>query len=302
MLAVTILGNNSAIPTLDRHPTSQIVTSNDQLLLVDCGEGVQLQIARYKIRRSRIRYIFISHLHGDHYFGLIGLLNSLSLLGRTDPLTVFAPPELEQILQLQLDCSGTQLQFDMQFVALRPENQGLLLEDRDLRVSFFPVQHRIPCYGFIFDQQRRKRKIIPEQARAYDIPSAYFSKLQDGADYHRKDGVVVKNDWVTFPPAPGRKYVYCADTAYTESILPFVQGADLVYHETTYLDDLAEKAAERFHSTTVQAANIARKAGAKKLIIGHFSSKYTDLSPFLEECRPVFPATDLAIEGVTYLI
>jgi ribonuclease Z len=302
MFAVTILGNNSAIPTLDRHPTAQVVTSNDQLLLVDCGEGTQLQIARYKIRRSRIRYILISHLHGDHYFGLIGLLNSLSLLGRTEPITVFAPPELEQILQLQLDCSGTLLQFELQFVPLLPDKQGVIIEDKDLQVSYFPVQHRIPCYGFVFNQQRRKRKIIPEQARAYDIPAAYFSRLQDGADYERKDGVIVKNDWVTFPPAPGKKYVYCADTAYTETILPYVAGADLIYHETTYLHDLAQRAAERYHSTTVEAATIALKANAKRLIIGHFSSKYTDLAPFLEECRPVFPKTDLAVEGVSYLI
>jgi len=302
MFAVTILGNNSAIPTLDRHPTAQIVTCNDQLLLVDCGEGTQLQMARYKIKRSRLRYIFISHLHGDHYFGLIGLLNSLSLLGRTETLTVFAPPELETILLLQLDCSGTTLQFQLQFVPLTAENQGVILEDKDLRVSFFPTRHRIPCYGFMFELQKRKRKIIPEQARAYEIPAAYFSKLQEGADYQRKDGLLVKNDWVTFPPLPGKRYVYCADTMYTEELLPHAEKADLLYHETTYLHNLAERAAERYHSTSVQAATLALNAKAKRLIIGHFSSKYSDLEPFLEESRPVFKNTDLAEEGVTYLI
>jgi ribonuclease Z len=302
MFAVTILGNNSAIPTLDRHPTAQIVTCNDQLLLVDCGEGTQLQIARYKIKRSRLSYIFISHLHGDHYFGLIGLLNSLSLLGRQDPLTVFAPPELETILLLQLECSGTILQFQLHFVPLTAENQGVILEDKELRVSFFPTRHRIPCYGFIFEMQKRKRKIIPEQTRAYEIPAAYFSKLQEGADYQRKDGLLVKNDWVTMPPAAGKRYVYCADTMYTEELLPFADKADLLYHETTYLDNLAERAAERYHSTSVEAATIASKAGAKRLIIGHFSSKYADLGPFLEESRPVFENTDLALEGVTYIV
>jgi ribonuclease Z len=302
MFAVTILGNNSAIPTLDRHPTAQIVTCNDQLLLVDCGEGTQLQMARYKIKRSRLRYIFISHLHGDHYFGLIGLLNSLSLLGRTETLTVFAPPELETILLLQFECSGTTLQFQLHFVPLTAENQGVILEDKELRVSFFPTMHRIPCYGFIFEVQKRKRKIIPEQTRVYEIPAAYFSKLQEGADYQRKDGLLVKNDWVTVPPLPGKRYVYCADTMYTEDLLPYVAKADLLYHETTYLHNLTERAAERYHSTSVQAATLALKADAKRLIVGHFSSKYTDLEPFLEESRPVFENTDLAMEGVTYIV
>lgn len=302
MFAVTILGNNSAIPTLDRHPTSQVVTCNDQLMLIDCGEGTQLQIVRYKIRRTRLRYIFISHLHGDHYFGLIGLINSLSLLGRQEPLTIYGPPELEKILQLQLDCAGTILHFTMLFVPLLPENQGIIVDDKELRVSFFPTRHRIPCYGFVFEMQKRKRKIIPEQTTAYEIPAAYYSHLQDGADYERKDGLLVKNDWVTLPPPPAKRYVYCADTLYTEELLPYLENADLMYHETTYLHDLAERAAARYHSTTVQAASLAAKAGVKRLLVGHFSSKYTELEPFLEECRPVFPATDLATEGTTFLV
>lgn len=302
MFAVTILGNNSALPTLERHPTAQIVTYNDQLILVDCGEGTQMQFARYKIRRSRLRYIFISHLHGDHYFGLIGLLNSLSLLGRQEPLTVFAPPELETILRLQLECSGTILQFDLQFVPLLEEKQGVILNDKDMTVSFFPVRHRIPCYGFIFEMQKRKRKLLPEQARAYEIPAAYYSKLQEGADYQRKDGSIVKNDWVTLPPPPGKKYVYFADTMYVEDLVPFAKDADLVYHETTYLKDLEERAIERYHSTTTQAATLALKANARRLIVGHFSSKYTDLTPFETETREVFPNSDVAQEGATYIV
>lgn len=302
MFAVTILGNNSALPTLERHPTAQIITCNDQLILVDCGEGTQLQFARYKIRRSRLRYIFISHLHGDHYFGLIGLLNSLSLLGRQDPLTIFAPPELEAIIQLQMQCSGTVLQFDLQFVALREENQGLILSDKDLNVSFFPTMHRIPCFGFTFEMQKKRRKILLEQTKAYEIPAAYFSKLQEGADYQRKDGFLVKNDWVTLAPPKGKKYVFYADTMYSDDLVRFATNADLVYHETTYLHNLAERAAERYHSTTVQAATLASKANAHRLIVGHFSSKYTDLTPFETECREVFPNSDVAVEGATYII
>ncbi len=302
MFAVTILGNNSAIPTPDRHPTAQVVTFNEQLMLVDCGEGTQMQLTRYKVRRSRIRYIFISHLHGDHYFGLIGLINSLSLLGRTEPLTVYGPPELEEILMLQLRVAATTLRFDLQFHALLPEATGLLFRDKDMEVSYFPVKHRIPCYGFSFSMQRRKRRVIPEQARAYEIPAAFYSKLQDGEDYQDKNGRLVKNDWVTLPPPRPKRYVYCADSIYDEDLIPYMQDADLVYHETTYLQDLHQRAAERYHSTTVQAAGLAARAGAKRLLIGHFSSKYTELEPFLEESRPIFANTDLALEGTTYIL
>lgn len=302
MFAVTILGNNSAIPTPDRHPTAQVVTFNEQLMLVDCGEGTQMQLSRYKVRRSRIRYIFISHLHGDHYFGLIGLINSMSLLGRTEPLSVYGPPELEEILMLQLRVAATTLRFELQFHALLPDATGLLLRDKDMEVSYFPVKHRIPCYGFSFSMQRRKRRIIPEQARAYEIPAAFYSKLQEGEDYQDKTGKVVKNDWVTLPPPRPKRYVYCADSIYDEDLIPYMQDADLVYHETTYLHDLHQRAAERYHSTTVQAAGLAARANVKRLLIGHFSSKYTELEPFLDESRPVFANTDLALEGVTYIL
>ncbi|NIG53425.1 ribonuclease Z [Chitinophaga sp. Cy-1792] len=302
MFGVTILGNNSAIPTLDRHPTAQIVTCNDQLLLIDCGEGTQLQFAKYGIRRSKLRYIFISHLHGDHYFGLIGLLNTLSLMGRTEPLSIFAPPELEQIIQIQLDCAGTILKFELTFVPLMPEYSGVILEDKDLEVRCFPTQHRISCFGFSVLLQKRKRKLLPDQAKAYEIPAAYYGKLQEGADYVRKDGSIVKNDWVTMSPGKGKRYVYCADTLYDENLLPYLKDADLMYHETTYLHELADRAAERFHSTTVQAATLAATAHVKRLLIGHFSSKYKELDQFLEESRPVFPNTDIAAEGTTFIV
>ncbi|MBV7532908.1 ribonuclease Z [Chitinophaga sp. sic0106] len=302
MFGVTILGNNSAIPTLDRHPTAQIVTCNDQLLLLDCGEGTQLQFAKYKIRRSKLRYIFISHLHGDHYFGLIGLLNTLNLMGRTEPLTVFGPPELQQIMQIQLDVSGTAFRFELTFVALETGQTGIIVEDKDLTVSCFPTEHRIPCFGFSVQLQKKKRKLLPDQAKAYEIPAAFYGKLQDGEDYLRKDGTLVKNDWVTLPPEQGKRYVYCADTIYDVNLIPHLRGADLIYHETTYLHVLETQAAERFHTTTVQAATLAAAANVKRLLIGHFSSKYTELNFFLDETRPIFPNTDIAEEGVTFLV
>jgi ribonuclease Z len=249
-----------------------------------------------------LRYIFISHLHGDHYFGLIGLLNTLNLMGRTEPLSIYGPAPLEQIIQLQLDAAETHLRFELSFIPLQQGYSGIILTDKELEVKCFPTQHRIPCFGFSFEMQKRKRKLLPDQARAYEIPAAYFTKLQEGADYRRKDGTVVKNDWVTLPPPPGKRYVYCADTIYDTGLLPYLQDADLMYHETTYLHDLHERAAERYHSTSVQAASLAAAAGVKQLLIGHFSSKYTELAPFLEEARPVFPNTEIAEEGITFIV
>ncbi|HEY0272818.1 MAG TPA: ribonuclease Z [Chitinophaga sp.] len=303
MFAVTILGNNSALPTLDRHPTAQVITCNDQLMLVDCGEGTQLQMAKYKVRRSRIQRVFISHLHGDHYFGLIGFINTISLLGRTEPLFVYGPPELQPILQLQLDVAGTTLNFPLHFTPLTPEGAGLLFREKDLEVRYFPTDHRIPCYGFRFDVVKRKRRLLPEQARQYEIPAAYYGRLQEGLDYTRKDGSIVRNEWVTLPPPKSKSYVFCADTRYNEALLlPHVRGADLIYHETTYLHDLEARARERYHSTAVQAATLAAHAEVGRLLIGHFSSKYAEVEGFLEESRPVFARTDIAREGVTYLV
>ncbi|ATL49648.1 ribonuclease [Chitinophaga caeni] len=302
MFAVTILGNNSAIPTLERHPTAQVVTVDNQLLLIDCGEGSQMQMQRYHIKRGKLNHIFISHLHGDHYFGLIGLINSLSLLGRSEDLTVYGPPELQEIIDIQLKVADTRLLFKLIFVPLVPGNGGIIMKDKEVEVSYFPVQHRIPCYGFRVKRERTKRKLIPEQAKAYEIPAAFYSRLQAGEDYQRKDGVLVKNDWVTLPPPPAQAYVYCADTKYDPGIIPYLAGANLVYHESTYLHDLEQRAADRFHSTAFQAASLAKDAGVGRLLLGHFSSKYTELGGFLEEARPVFEESYLATEGTTFLV
>lgn len=300
--ALTILGNNSALPAHGRMPTAQVVTFGDQLFLVDCGEGTQMQMSRYKIRRSKIHHIFISHLHGDHYFGLIGLLNSYGLAGRQQPLHIYASPELETILQLQLDTAATRLPYPLIFTPLIPGQTAVLLKEAHLEVSCFPTDHRISCFGFLFREIRKKRKLDIEKARQYEIPAYYYSHLQEGADYQHKNGSIVKNEWVTFAPPPGHSYAFCADTRYDEKLIPVVKGCDMLYHETTYLQEQSGEAAQRFHSTTLQAATLAQKAGVKKLLIGHFSSRYEELEPFREECRQIFPHTELALEGTTYLI
>lgn len=300
MFGVTILGNNSAIPAYDRHPTSQVVTLNDQLFLLDCGEGTQMQIARYKIRRSKIHHIFISHLHGDHYFGLIGLVTSMGLLGRESELHIYAPAALQDIIDLQLKVAVTTLPFPLVFHPL--EKEGIIIDNTKFRVECFDTCHRIPCWGFIIREKRKPRKIHKEKVLEYEIPSVFYDRLKDGYDYENKQGGVVKNELVTFANKPARSYAFCADTIYDISIAEKTKDATVLYHETTYLKDLEERAAARFHSTSVQAADIALKAGVQRLLIGHFSSKYESLDAFLSEAQEVFPNTDLAIEGVTYRI
>ncbi|MCG7857933.1 ribonuclease Z [Flavihumibacter sediminis] len=298
MLGVTILGNNSALPAFDRHPTAQVVTLDEFLFLVDCGEGTQMQMAKYKIRRSRIQHIFISHLHGDHYFGLIGLITSMGLLGREIDLNLYAPAPLLELIEMQLRVADTSLPYKLHFHAL--EGEGIIAKQEKFQVSCFPVSHRIPCWGFRFEEVKAPRKVNPELARHHEIPAIFFDRLKWGENYTRKDGRVVLNEMVTDPAPRPKSYAYSADTCYDERLIEKVRGADILYHETTYLKDLADRANARFHCTTHQAATIASKAGVGKLLIGHFSSKYEKLDQFLEEARELFPDTYLALEGVSY--
>jgi ribonuclease Z len=300
MFAVTILGNNSAVPAFDRHPTSQVVTLDGNNYLVDCGEGTQIQLINYKIRRSKISHIFISHLHGDHYFGLIGLINSLSLLSHQQEMHIFGPSALKEIIELQLKVADTNLCYPLHIHSI--DGPATLVDNDKLTVKCFPTNHRIECYGFVFSQKKQPRKLDPEKAKEHEVPSSFYDRLKNGEDYTRKDGTVIKNEWVTTDAAPGKTYAFCADTKYDESIIPHIKGADMIYHETTYLDSLRDRADARFHSTTRQAARIAKLAGVKKLLIGHFSSKYDTLEEFEAEAREVFPETNLALEGVCYSI
>jgi ribonuclease Z len=300
MFGVTILGNNSALPAYDRHPTSQVVTLGQFQFLIDCGEGTQMQLARYKIRRSRINHIFISHLHGDHYFGLPGLITSMGLLGRDTDLHLYGPPLIKPIIDLMLGAADTQFGYTLYFHPI--ENEGILLDDTKYSVECFRVYHRIECWGFIFREKKSLRKINKSTIMAYDLTSAYFERLKAGENIITETGQVILNEDVTVPNTPALSYAYCADTLYDIKIAEKVKDVSLLYHETTYLKDLRDRAAQRFHSTTAQAADIAIRANAKSLIIGHFSSKYEQLDVFLTEAKEIFPSTDLAIEGVTYRV
>lgn len=299
MLAVTILGNNSALPAFDRHPTSQVVTMNEHLFLVDCGEGTQMQIAKYRIRRSRISKILISHLHGDHYFGLAGLITTMGLLGREQDLDIYGPEPLEKIIYLQLQAGGSQLPFKLFF---HPLYDGMRVKAEKYEISCFKVFHRIECYGFIFREVKPPRKINPEKASLHEVPVSFYEQLRWGHNYTFNTGRVILNESVTETGPEPKSYAYTADTAFEKSIACAVKNVNLLYHESTYLHILADKAFKRFHSTAVQAATIAKEANVHHLIIGHFSSKYEKLDPFEQEAREVFANTDLALEGVTYRV
>lgn len=298
IFGLTILGNNSALPAFDRHPTAQVLYLDEQIFLIDCGEGTQMQLAVFKIKRSRIHHIFISHLHGDHYFGLIGLITSMGLLGRDFPLHIYGPEKLKDIIELQLNAAGNNLNYELIFHVNREE--GVILDDEKFTVSCFPVKHRIECWGYIFIEKKAPRKILKDLVLAYKIPAAFYKRLQSGEDYLQKNGELILNEWVTAPSQPGKSYAYCADTIYDQGLCEKVKNVSLLYHEATYLHDLHERAASRFHSTALQAACIAKTAKASKLLIGHFSSKYELLDAFLDEAKSEFENTELAIEGVTF--
>ena len=300
MFALTILGNNSAIPAFDRNPTAQVLQTMEESFLIDCGEGTQTQLSKYKTKRSKINHIFISHLHGDHYFGLIGLLTSMSLLNRTQDLHLHAPPELEQLISLQLNFASTHLSYLLHFHPLKEE--GIIVDGNKITVTCFRTRHRIDCWGFVFREKKNPRKLDPERAKIYEIPAAFYDKLQQGEDYVTKKGTIVPNEEVTTEAPAGKSYAYGADTIFDITIAEKVKGVDLLYHETTYLKDLHERAAARFHSTTEQAGLIAKEACVKKLLIGHFSSKYELLDEFLSETKEVFENTELAIQGSCFLI
>jgi ribonuclease Z len=300
VIAVTILGNNSAVPAHNRHPTSQVVQTAEHTFLIVCGEGTQMQMNAYKIRRNKINHIFISHLHGDHYFGLIGLLTSLALNNRLNDLHIYSPKKLKEIIQMQLDAAHSQLPYSLYFHDL--EKEGTILEDKKVSVECFKVNHRIECWGFIFREKKNPRKLVIKEVRKYKVPSAFYENLHHGEDYITSKNEVIKNEVLTTATTPPRSYAYCADTSYFESICERIMGVDMMYHEATYLNELEEKAISRFHSTSKQAATIAKKAEAKKLIIGHFSSMYDSLEKFKEEACEIFENTEIAEEGVCYLV
>lgn len=300
--SVTILGAGSATPMLGRHPSSQLLTYENETFLIDCGEGTQYRLLEHKIRPGRLKAIFISHLHGDHYFGLIGLISSLNLGGRTEELYLFGPRGLDEILTIQFKYSQTPLHFPIHFTATDTTISYQLFENHFFTVHTIPLEHRIPCAGFLFREKPHKRKLIKEKL-VEDMPYDYLRQLKNGEDVFDEAGnLLFSFEEFTLPAPPPRSYAYCSDTRYDARIADYIKGVSLLYHEATFQEDLAHQAFERFHSTAREAASIAQKAQAGKLLIGHFSSRYKELAGFLSDAQSIFPKTEIAEEGKMFLI
>lgn len=295
-LSVLILGSGAAAPTLNRNHTAQIVQSEKQQFLVDCGEGTQLQLRRYKVRFQQINHIFISHLHGDHFFGLVGLLSTMHLLGRKNPVHIYGPEELKEIVETNFKYSGGKLSFSLIFHAVEGGN-GLVYQDEEITVSRIAMTHRVKCFGYKFQENPKPRRINGPKVEEFQVPNHYRPKLKTGKDWLNDKGELIKNSELTFDPQPSHTYAYCSDTAYNEKIIKLIEGVDLLYHEATFLEKEAKRAKQTYHSTAKQAATIAQKAKVKNLLIGHFSNRYLELEPVLKEAKNVFESTQLAIEG-----
>lgn len=294
---LTILGSNSSIPTASRFPTSQLVEFNSSYYLVDCGEGTQMQLRKYRIKIQRIRAIFITHMHGDHYFGLFGLLGTMHLLGRTSKLDLFAPPELQEMIDIQLKVAKTEFQFELNFRPLAFGAPEVIWEDDQVAVSTIPLQHRIPCNGFLFREHPHKRRIKKEALDAFKVPLHAIPKLKDGEDYVSENGEVIQNIVLTHSPHKSYSFAFCSDTKFDPTIVPLIQGVDVLYHEGTFLESEKERAHKTFHSTAAEAAEIAKMANAGLLIIGHYSARYHSIEAHLDQARRVYESTELAWDG-----
>lgn len=293
---INILGCGSALPTTRHLATSQVVDLRDKLYMIDCGEGTQVQMRRMRLHFGRLAHIFISHLHGDHCFGLPGLISTLGMLGRTGELVVHGPKEVETYLRPIMDLFCRGMGFEVCFNPVDTCSHSLVMEDRSLSVYSIPLKHRIPTCGYLFAEKPKEAHIIREMTDFYQVPVRCLKDIKQGQDYVTPEGEVVPNSRLTRPAAPPKRYAFCSDTAYNRSIIPIIEGVDFLYHEATFAECDLARAKETFHSTARQAAEIARDAQVKHLIIGHYSARYEDLTPLLREARAVFPHTIMGKE------
>jgi ribonuclease Z len=299
-MKVTILGSSSALPTSGRYPSAHVLNAHERLFLIDCGEGTQMQLRKTRIRFAKINHIFLSHLHGDHIFGLYGLLSTFSLMGRENPLHLYAPEKYDAILKSHLNDFDINLSFEIIFTPLSGNDPVKILDDKYLTVTSFPLKHRIPAYGFLFREKMSERNIIAECIGKYNIPLVRIPAIKKGEDFITQDGNLIKNEELTLPPREPLSYAYCSDTKYFKRLSSFVKEVTLLYHEATFDKSKADLARMTGHSTTLEAAKTAQDARADSLIIGHFSARYKDIEPLVAEARTIFPQTYPAIDGRTY--
>ncbi len=293
---LTILGFNSAIPTINSATTAQFLQMEECHFLIDCGEGTQVQLRKAKVKFSKIDHIFISHLHGDHCFGLPGLIASYRLLGREKPLHVFGPKGIKKMLETIFELSEVHRGFEVIYHELENENSELVFENKRVEVYSIPLDHRVYCNGYLFKEKRRDRHLNMDEISKYpEIEICDYQNLKNGKDFVLKDGYILKNERLTKDPDESITYAFCSDTRYKEEIIPIIKNVDLLYHEATFLHDLKEMADYTGHTTAKEAAEIAKKAEVGKLILGHFSNRYDDLTVFTDEAREIFPETYLPI-------
>lgn len=299
-MKLTILGCHSATPRTNTNPTSQVLEIKNHMFLIDCGEGTQVELRRHKIKFSRIKHIFISHLHGDHYFGLVGLISTFRLLTRETELHIYAPKGLKKVITLQMKLSDSWTNYPLIFHELDSKKSELIFEDDKIEVHTVPLDHRIYTNGFLFKEKPYERKLDMKAVLKANINMAYFRKLKQGADVVNEDGELIKNETVTLDPRPTKSYAYCSDTKYSEDIIPIIKEADVLYHESTFLNKNEDLCKVTKHSTAKQAATIAKKASVKTLVLGHYSTRYNGYNLFKKEAQEVFENVLLAKDGVSF--
>lgn len=297
---LTILGCYAATPRTLTNPTSQVLEIRNQHFLIDCGEGTQVQLRKQKIKFTKINRVFISHLHGDHFYGLIGLISTFSLLNRANELHIYGPKGIKEIIQLQLRLSESWPKFDLIFHDLTSKESQVLYEDDQVRIHSFPLKHRVYTNGFLFQEKPAERKLDMNAVLNYEIDSCYYQNIKNGKDITLDDGRVIPNSSLSFDPPATKSYAYCSDTKYTESIIPYIQDATVLYHESTFLESEEALAKKTMHATAKQAAFIAQKAGVGQLILGHYSTRYANIELFKQEAQAHFEAVLLANDGVRF--
>ncbi len=299
-MKLTILGCYAATPRTFTNPTSQILEIKNRLFLIDCGEGTQVQLRKNKIKFSKINHIFISHLHGDHFFGLIGLVSTFTLLNRTTDLHIHGPKGIKEIIKLQLRLANSWTNYNLHFHELESNESQIVFEDDKVVVKTIPLKHRIYTNGFLFEEKIDKRKLNTDAVQNYEIDKCYFQNIKNGKDITLDNGRIIENAQLTFDPKPPMRYAFCSDTKYNEDIIPIIEGVDVLYHESTFLESEETLAGKTMHSTAKEAATIALKANVKQLVLGHYSTRYENIGLFKEEAENIFPEVLLADDGRTF--
>lgn len=289
-----VLGSSSALPTSRRFPTSLVLSLSSKFYMIDCGEGTQIRVRQARARIQKINHIFISHLHGDHYLGIMGLISSLSLLGRKNDLHIYTFHQLKSIIDIQIKTTGLKLHFNIVYHFLKNDDLNLILSNKQIEVYSFPLQHRIETCGFLFKEKQKEPNIKKEFLARVDVPIEWFPRIKKGENFIDESGKIYKNEKIVNPPPPPFSFAYCSDTLYDENIVPYIKNVDVLFHEATFCEDMANLATEKYHSTAKQAAKIAKLSDAKMLIISHFSARYKGVEKFLIEAKEIFDNTYIA--------